>query len=71
MRSVIFGLIVGALALGLIALGVYWTLDYGHEHEEQPAYQPGIELDIDRSKPRPTLKTVPPKQAAPKPTGKK
>lgn len=59
-----------ALALViLVALAGCWTYALDYEGDPAPAYQPGIELDVDsdRSKTRPPLKQTAPKPApAPK-----
>lgn len=60
----LYGFALGLAVVFLIALGWYTVLDYGHE--ELPQYNPGIEIDIDRAKPRPTMKpSQAPKKAAP------
>lgn len=61
-RSAFLGVILALLIL--VALAGCWAYALDYEGNPAPAYQPGIELDVDsdRSKTRPPLK-----QTAPKP----
>lgn len=69
MKNVLWG---GALALVVLALiAGCWAYSLQPESVPAPVDNPGIELDIDRAKPRPPLKEAKPKPAAPKPAAPK
>lgn len=66
MKNVLWG---GALALVVLALiAGCWAYSLQPAEGPAPVDNPGIELDIDRAKPRPPLKEA--KPAAPKPRSK-
>ena len=61
MRAWLLGLALGLVVLTALAGCWAYALDY--EGDPDPAYQPGIGLDTDRSKTRPPLKQTAPKPA--------
>lgn len=63
LRAWLLGVLLAALVLALLYLAVSCTI-------AQPEQPVGVELDIDRAKPRKTLKPKP-KTAAPAPKGVK